>query len=94
MPTAEIPTNITAETEIETERAREIDALRAVLGAALTDAQTALREAQHALGRLVGSDVYDIEYVEGMTAADLDQMVADAARATRIALVLKRQIEN
>jgi hypothetical protein len=93
MPTiTESPVTITD--EIEAEQAREIDALRAVLGVALADAQTALREAEHAIDRLASNGVYDIEYVESTTAGDLRQMVADAGRATRIALVLKRQIES
>ncbi|GAA2815301.1 hypothetical protein GCM10010441_44890 [Kitasatospora paracochleata] len=85
---------IFSEAESEVQRGNEIDALRATLNTALTDAQANLRAAEHTIGRLASNGVYDIEYAESTTNADLQHLLSDASRAVRIALVLKQRIDN
>lgn len=80
--------------ENEIWRDNEIDTLRADIDTALTEATARLREAEHAIDRLASSQVYDVEYAEGLTADDLRHQLAEAARSIRIARVLKKQIDS
>jgi hypothetical protein len=79
---------------IDSDRDMEIDTLRDVLQDALTDAQARLREAEHAVKQLASDRLYDIEYAESLASTDLQQMLADASRAVRIALALKPKLDS
>ena len=55
---------------------------------ALDDAAAGIRSALNALDVLTSESVYDVEYAEGVDAADMRAFLADAARALRAAAAL------
>lgn len=68
------------------------DQMRRQVTAALDAAVTGLRTAEGLIARLGSPMIYDVEYAEGATAADLLHTVDQAHRAARIASLLQKAI--
>lgn len=65
---------------------RHIDGLRRDLTRHIDDAVTALHNANGALTALCSDEIYDVDYAEGgLTIADLQHQLDDAARCARMA---------
>ncbi|MFI1203507.1 hypothetical protein ACH4VR_29440 [Streptomyces sp. NPDC020883] len=79
-----------AETDVT--RSEEIARLRSRLDQTLTAAAGSLRAAESVIARLTSNEVYDVEYAENTVADDLQHLVAEAHRATRIATALNKDI--
>ena len=76
--------------------ARELEVLdlRGELGRHLADAVEVTARAEHALARLAGPSVYDVELAEGHHGRDLAALLAAGGRDLRAALAILRTLPD
>ena len=84
--------------QADIQNARDIESLVGQLDGQVKDAETAVRKAAHALSRLRGDDVYDVELAESLlgddATAELEEITRKLRNVARIVEIRQRMLKE